>query len=481
VELPAISSKLESITNIVPVEPKSENLPTPEPDAIVSPAESAPAPKEEVKKLVEKSKAKSFLFDDSDSDDDFLNLSKKKIRPSKVPNSFDDELKATKVKTKTPLNEPDDIFEDFTIPKISKQKSTMESPKQSQQLSAIRSFLSTVDKHVINTMTPVVPLSSSSVEEVSHILPIPPVPTATDEIKPFEEVDKSNLETTVESNLFDQDDGRTTSTTAVQIEQNLFEDDNETNPFGVVDESIETNPFGDVDEPTNQTNPFEEGEDDTNPFSEVWQSASTNPFDDDTNTTSTTTTRIVQPRYSVINYHPIPPDTKISQISCSSSYIYFCTIDRELFFAALNLSDPSQPFDWQQHGDLAERLVVSITNRSVWRFFNKCIYIANDPFKYPPFGSHWNAIKIDDDQSLLSMSVSDQCGWYVKEDGTLWFLRTDDKTFQSTNVPCSYTLDIVFCCSEKVGVTTNIGEILIRVGCTSDCPEGGGWLFIEKR
>ncbi len=79
------------------------------------------------------------------------------------------------------------------------------------------------------------------------------------------------------------------------------------------------------------------------------------------------------------------------------------------------------------------------------------------------------------------MSVSDQCGWYVKEDGTLWFLRTDDKTFQSTNVPCSYTLDIVFCCSEKVGVTTNIGEILIRVGCTSDCPEGGGWLFIEKR
>ena len=348
VELPVISSKPESITNIVPVESKSENLPTPEPDVIVSSIESAPAVKEEVKRSVEKPKAKNFLFDDSTSDDDFLDLSKKKTCPSKVPNIFDDE----------------------------------------------------------------------SIE---------------------------------------------------------------TNPFGEVDESVETNPFRDVDEPTDQTNPFEEGEDDTNPFSEAWQSASTNPFDDDTNTTSTTNTRIVQPRYSVINYHPIPPDIKISQISCSSSYIYFCTIDRELSFAALNLSDPSQPFDWQQHGDLAERLVVSISNRSVWRFFNKCIYIANDPFNYPPFGSHWNAIKVDDDQSLLSMSVSDQCGWYVKEDGTLWCLRTDDKTFQSTNVPCLYTLDIVYCCSEKVGVTTNIGEILIRVGCTSDCPEGGGWLFIEKR
>ena len=299
----------------------------------------------------------------------------------------------------------------------------MESLSQSQQLSAIRSFSPIVDKHVINTMTPVGPLSSSSVEEVSHRLPIPPVPTTTDDI----------------------------------------------NPFGIVDESIEMNPFGDVDEPTN---PFEEDEDDTNPFSEVWQSASTNPFDDDTNTTSTTNTRLVQPQYSVINYHPIPPNTKISQLSCLFSYIYFCTIDHELFFAALNLSDPSQPFDWQLHDDIAERLVVSISNRSVWRYLNKRIYIANDPFNSPPFGSHWNAIQIDDDQSLLSMSVSDQCGWYVKEDGTLWFIRTDDKIFQSTNVPCSYTLDIVFCCSQKVGVTTNIGEILIRVGCTSDCPEG---------
>lgn len=285
-------------------------------------------------------------------------------------------------------------------------------------------------KAITNTAIALVPLSSSTIKEVSHILPTPPVTTVIDGL----------------------------------------------NPFGDVDESTGTNPFGDVDEPIDQTNPFEEDDDDTNPFNEVGQSASNNPFDDDMNTTT-----IFQPQYSVSRYHPIPPGTKICQMNCSSLYIYFCTIDHELFFAKLNFSDPSQPFDWQQHDDLAKCLVVSVSNRTIWRYFNKCIYTANDPINHPPFGSSWNTIKIDDDQLLLSMSVSDQCGWYIKEDGTLWFIGTDDKTFQSTNVPCSYTLDIVFCSSEKVGVTTSIGEILIRVGCTSNCPEGDGWLLIEKR
>ena len=536
---------------------------TPEPEVIISEVQNTPAPKQEVKKP----KGKISIFDDSDSDDDFLNLSKKKKRPSKIPNIFDDEPKVTKAKLKTPLNEPDDIFEEFTISKISKQKSTTEPPKEPQQLSSIRSLLSTVGVNDDDDDDDDFLSSKPKVKIVDkHVNTTPPVPTSTDEINPFDEVDEpqsnifgeedeeeeettnsiittqvdeskvkptvqsnifdeeettdsititqideSEVKPTVQSNLFDEEDELTTKVQVetnpfeevkkpprpiqrVQLEQNPFgdedENENETNPFGEVEESIETNPFDDADEKNpfeedeDESNPFrEDDDDDTNPFNEVKRSVSNNPFDDDTDTTTVTTTKVqtFQPRYSVINYHPIPPGTKISQMNCSSSYIYFCTPDRRLFFAELHLEDPSQSFDWQQHGDLAERLVVSTSNQTVWRLFNKCLYIANDPINYPPFGSHWNTVKIDDDQSLLSMSISDQCGWYVKEDGTLWFIRTDDKTFQSTNVPCPYTLDIVFCFSGKVGVTTNIGEILIRAGCTYDCPEGGGWLFIEKR
>ena len=70
---------------------------------------------------------------------------------------------------------------------------------------------------------------------------------------------------------------------------------------------------------------------------------------------------------------------------------------------------------------------------------------------------------------------------FIKDDGTLWLLRIDDRTYESINVPCPFNLNQVFCFGEKVGVSTNDGEILIRAGCTRDVPEGGGWIFIEHR
>jgi len=60
-------------------------------------------------------------------------------------------------------------------------------------------------------------------------------------------------------------------------------------------------------------------------------------------------------------------------------------------------------------------------------------------------------------------------------------MRTDDETYEPLSVTCPFTLNTVFCFSEKVGVATNDGEILIRVGCTNDCPEGDGWIFIEHK
>ncbi len=70
---------------------------------------------------------------------------------------------------------------------------------------------------------------------------------------------------------------------------------------------------------------------------------------------------------------------------------------------------------------------------------------------------------------------------YIKDDGTLWLLRTDDATCESMNIACPFNLNTVFCFSEKVGCSTSDGQILIRAGCTQDTPEGGGWIFIEHK
>jgi hypothetical protein len=118
-------------------------------------------------------------------------------------------------------------------------------------------------------------------------------------------------------------------------------------------------------------------------------------------------------RLPIVNNQSIPPGTKIQHINCSSTYIYFCTPERKIFYAKLNSNDFDSPLKWQQHSDLAEQLVVSVSNQTVWRLHNKILYSANDPTKYPPIGSQWNKIKLDDNQPLLSMSINDQCGWYV--------------------------------------------------------------------
>ncbi|CAF3782621.1 unnamed protein product [Rotaria sp. Silwood1] len=188
---------------------------------------------------------------------------------------------------------------------------------------------------------------------------------------------------------------------------------------------------------------------------------------------------IEKKRFSIVNCYSIPPKTKIYHISCSSTYIYICTTERKIFYAKLNIDNMNIPLQWIQHSDLAERIIVSLSNRTVWRLFNKRLYTSIDPIKFSPIGSHWNEIKIGNGQILLSISINDQCGWYVKDDGSLWLIRIVNNSYQLINVTCPFNLNKVFCFSEKVAVTTNDGEILVRVGCTDDCVEGDGWIFIE--
>ncbi|CAF4238741.1 unnamed protein product, partial [Adineta steineri] len=135
---------------------------------------------------------------------------------------------------------------------------------------------------------------------------------------------------------------------------------------------------------------------------------SINDLDNKTSTILNETKLIEKKRFSIVNYHSIPLGTKISHMICSSTYIYICTHDRKIFYAKLNNDNISLPLKWQQHSDFAERLMVSVSNRTVWRYLNKRLYSSNDSLKFPPIGSQWNEIKLG--ASLLSMSINDQCG-----------------------------------------------------------------------
>ena len=116
-------------------------------------------------------------------------------------------------------------------------------------------------------------------------------------------------------------------------------------------------------------------------------------------------------RYSTVNYYTLPLGTKVSYISCSSTYVYVCTIDRRIFYGKLPSDETNSCLHWQQYSEYGDQLVVSITNRTVWRLLSGRLYASRDPLKFPPIGSRWTEIKTGSDRPPLSMSINDQCGW----------------------------------------------------------------------
>lgn len=58
-------------------------------------------------------------------------------------------------------------------------------------------------------------------------------------------------------------------------------------------------------------------------------------------------------------------------------------------------------------------------------------------------------------------------------------MKTDSESNQPINVLCMFTLRYVVCSTDSVAILTSDEQILIRSGCTNDCPEGGGWIFLE--
>ena len=122
-------------------------------------------------------------------------------------------------------------------------------------------------------------------------------------------------------------------------------------------------------------------------------------------------TPVEKKRFSVVHSHSLPPATRIEHLSCSATHLYVCTADQSIFYAKLNLTGLDLPLQWQKHSDSAHKLVVSLSNQTVWRLHGKRLYASHDSIKLPPIGSQWNEIKIEKERSFLSMSVNDQCGW----------------------------------------------------------------------
>ena len=84
-------------------------------------------------------------------------------------------------------------------------------------------------------------------------------------------------------------------------------------------------------------------------------------------------------------------------------------------------------------------------------------------------------------EDILQSNLSFLFTRFIKEDGSLWFIRIEDENPVPINVSCHFNLNRVVCSTDKIAVTTVDDQIMIRAGCTEDCPEGGGWVFIEHK
>lgn len=186
-------------------------------------------------------------------------------------------------------------------------------------------------------------------------------------------------------------------------------------------------------------------------------------------------------RFPLLHCYALPPDIIVFHMSASSTHIYICTDQHAIFYAKALDTHLNYPLQWYQYTLPAERIIVSNSNQTIWRVFDKTIYSSSDTIKLSPLGIYWSELSFSKGQDFLSISITDQYGWYIKDDGTLWLIKIDDEDEQSVNVACPFDLNHVVCCTDKTGVTTRDGQIIIRIGCTNECPEGDGWIFIEHR
>ena len=186
-------------------------------------------------------------------------------------------------------------------------------------------------------------------------------------------------------------------------------------------------------------------------------------------------------RFSALNCYSLPSDIIVAHMSCSLTQIYICTNKQILFYARVPENNAYHSLSWYRYNLPVEQLLVSPSNETIWRIYDKKIYLSSDAVKLTPLGIHWKELNFHKGEKLLSISITDQYAWYIKQDETLWLIKINEENQEAMNILCPFALKHVVCSIDKVGVSTNDGQILIRSGCTNDCPEGGGWIFIQHK
>jgi hypothetical protein len=145
--------------------------------------------------------------------------------------------------------------------------------------------------------------------------------------------------------------------------------------------------------------------------------ASSNVIDppiDEVSQKSITTIIKKEKRFSLVNSYSIPSNIIVSHMSCSSTHIYICTNQQSLYYAEVPKNNFYHSLQWYCYTLPAERVIVSYSNQTIWRIFNKSIYSSSDTVKLSPLGIRWTELTFSQGQTLLSISINDQYGWYVK-------------------------------------------------------------------
>jgi hypothetical protein len=116
-------------------------------------------------------------------------------------------------------------------------------------------------------------------------------------------------------------------------------------------------------------------------------------------------------RFSLVHCYSLPTDAIISHLSCSSTYIYICTNQHVIYYTKVPETHVYHSLNWYRYKLPAERVIVSHSNETIWRIFDKCIYSSTDTIRISPLGIHWTELKFHEGENLLSISINDQCGW----------------------------------------------------------------------
>ena len=116
-------------------------------------------------------------------------------------------------------------------------------------------------------------------------------------------------------------------------------------------------------------------------------------------------------RFSLVHSYSLPPDTIVSHMACSNTYIYICNDRKVLYYTKAPENNVYYSLNWYTYTLPAEQVIVSHTNQTVWRIVDNHIYSSSDTVRLSALGINWTELTFHEGENLLSISINDQHGW----------------------------------------------------------------------